>query len=318
MTPLTLFCAYLSDLLLGDPEGFPHPVRGIGKLIGFFDNRLRGNGPGRIERLKGAITALSVIGISAFGAYVVIKFSYSLNPFLGSLAWIYLGYTTLSVKDLAVKANAVLKEIKRGSLNTAREKLSHMVGRDTKNLPEKKIVTATVESIAESINDGIVAPLFYLVLGGPVAAIAYKAANTLDSMIGYKNKKYMHFGWFSAKLDDALNFIPSRIAGILIGIACLPAGRLRRLAMTESFKIMRRDGRKHPSPNSGITEAAMAGALGTRLGGPSEYNGKLLAKPYLGDDQGEIKPELIKKALKISFVVSFFMVTIGMFLKWRI
>ena len=315
MTPLTLFCAYLSDLLLGDPEGFPHPVRGIGKLIGFFDNRLRGKGSGRIERLKGAFAALSVIGISAFAAYAVIKFSYSLNPFLGGLAWIYFGYTTLSVKDLAMKANAVFNEIKAGSLIMARERLSLMVGRDTKNLPEEKIVTATVESIAESINDGIVAPLVYLVLGGPVAAIAYKAANTLDSMIGYKNEKYMHFGWFSAKLDDVLNFIPSRIAGILIGIASRAEGAL---AMTESFKIMRRDGRKHPSPNSGITEAAMAGALGTRLGGPSEYNGKLLAKPYLGEDKGEIKPELIKKALKISFVVSFFMVTIGMLLKWLI
>ena len=177
-----------------------------------------------------------------------------------------------------------------------------------------KMVEATIESIAENTNDGIVAPLFYLILGGPVLAIAYKAINTLDSMIGYKNEKYIHFGWFSAKLDDAASYIPARISGFLIAICCLFLGKNFR----DAFKIMFRDGKKHPSPNSGISEAAMAGALGVRLGGPSTYKGRVSEKPYLGEEKKPTKPTLIKDALVISFTSSLIMLMLGVFLKWAI
>lgn len=315
MTLMVIAYAYLLDLTFGDPEWLPHPVKAMGSFITFFDKRLRKGVSGYRERLKGAAVTLTIIGISAFFAYAAIRLSYGLNPLLGHLAWVYLGYTTLSVKDMAVKANAVLKEIRMGSLAAARARLSRIVGRDTRELPEGKIITATVESVAESINDGIVAPLFYLILGGPAAAIAYKAVNTLDSMIGYKNEKYINFGWFAARLDDIVNFIPARISGVLIGIASRAFGAL---AMTESFKIMRRDGRKHPSPNSGIPEAAMAGALGIRLGGTSLYQGKISVKPYLGEEKRAITPPCINEALKISLVTSVLMVSIGILLKWLI
>ena len=188
---LLIWC-YAADLILGDPEWSWHPVRAIGKAIAFLDRKLRTRQGRWSERLEGVMLALSIVGISAFSAYLIIKVSGKLNPLLGKMAWIYLGYTTLSIKDLFLKAGAVLAKIKAGSLVEARWQLSKIVGRDTQKLSEEKIIRATVESIAENTSDGIVAPLFYLILGGPVLAVAYKTINTLDSMVGYKNKKYIN------------------------------------------------------------------------------------------------------------------------------
>ena len=309
---LLLVFSYIADLIFGDPEWFPHPVRGMGKLISFFDNKLRRNGNKGIVRLRGVILTIVVVGISGFCAYLFIKILGSLNPGLGNLAWIYLGYTTLSVKDLRVKAKKVLKEAEKDSLSEARFELSKIVGRDTHNLDKEKITVAAIESIAENTNDGIVAPLFYLILGGPVLAIIYKSINTLDSMVGYKNKKYLHFGWFSAKLDDAVNFIPARISGFLTALSSLITGK----EFKESFKMMVRDGRKHLSPNSGVPEAAMAGALGIRLGGSSMYQGKTAKAPYLGEEKRNIQPCFINEALAVSLIVSILMLSIGVVLKW--
>jgi len=310
---LLIYC-YIADLVLGDPEWLPHPIRGMGKLISFLDNRLRGNGGKWKERIKGAVLVFIVVGISAYSAYLFIEISRKLNPFLGNLAWVYLGYATLSIKDLRVKVKAILKEVEKGSIIKARKQLSKIVGRDTRDLNKDRIITATIESIAESTNDGIVAPLFYLILGGPVLAIAYKSINTLDSMVGYRNKEYIHFGWFSAKLDDIANFIPARITGFLISASSLINGK----RIKESFKIMIKDGRKHFSPNSGVPEAAMAGALGIRLGGPSTYQSKLCKKPYLGDKKRVLQPCFINEALTISLIASILMVSIGVVLKWLI
>ena len=314
MGSLGVLLAYLSDLIFGDPEWFPHPVRGIGSLINFLEKRLNVKPEPWAGRIRGAILALIVVGTSAFLAYLFIKLSGRMNPFLGSFVWIYLGYAALSVKDLRVKALAVLKELKSNSLKEARRQLSRIVGRDTQGLSEEKIIKATVESIAENTNDGIVAPLFYLIVGGPVTAIAYKAVNTLDSMIGHKRGRYIHFGWFSARLDDAANFIPARITGFLISISSLILGK----NFKDSFKIMKRDGRKHPSPNSGISEAAMAGALGIRLGGNSSYQGRISAKPYLGEDKKPVRASFINAALVISLVTSILMLSMGALLKWLI
>lgn len=306
-----LIYSYFADLIFGDPEWFPHPVRWIGKLISVLENRLRGNAGKKIERIKGAVLTFLVVGISAGFAYLLIKSSKNLNPFVGALVWVYLGCITLSVKDLRVKAKGILKELKTNSIVEARKQLSKIVGRDTQDLSQDKIITAAIESIAESTNDGIVAPLFYLALGGPVLAISYKAINTLDSMVGYKNDKYFNFGWFSAKLDDLVNFIPARICGFLIPVS----SGIVRGNFKDSFKIMFRDGVKHFSPNSGIPEAAMAGALGIRLGGASIYQGKVVVKPYLGEENRLIESSRINEALLVSLVTSILMLLIGVFLK---
>ena len=310
---------------MGDPEGFAHPVKGVGKLINFFDNSLRGDrskplhqnlwcGGKWVERLKGVILTIVVVGISTSLAYLFIEATRRLNPFLGSLAWIYLGYAVLSIKDLRVKAREVLKEVEKNSLSKAKKELSKIVGRDTQDLSKDKIIAATIESIAESTNDGIIGPLFYLVLGGPVLAFAYKSINTLDSMVGYKNEKYLHFGWFSAKLDDFVNFIPARISGFLIASSsAIIGGKFK-----ESIEVMARDGNKHSSPNSGVSEAAMAGALGIRLGGPSTYQGRVFEKPYLGEEKRILQPSLIKEALSISLIASILMVSTGVILRWLI
>jgi len=309
-----LICSYVFDLISGDPEWSPHPVRGMGKLISFLDNRLRANAGKWPERIKGVILTLSVTGISVCFAYLLIRSSKRLNPFFGDLIWIYLGYTTLSIKDLGVKARGVLKEVERNSIVEARRQLSRIVGRDTQNLNKNEIITAAIESVAENTNDGIIAPIFYLILGGPVLAIAYKSINTLDSMVGYRNEKYLHFGWFSAKLDDIANFIPARISGFLISISALITGK-RSIG---SFRTMVTDGQKHFSPNSGISEAAMSGALGIRLGGTCSYQGRPFMKPYIGEEKIPVQSSFINDALVISFVTSLLMIFTGIILKWLI
>jgi len=314
MEGVLLILCYVADLIFGDPEWFFHPVRAMGKLINFLDSKLRGNSNKNIERLKGAILSFIVVGTSTFLAYLFLRLANTINSFLGNLVWVYLGYTTLSVKDLQVKAKDILNELNKNSLVKARKNLSKIVGRDTENLNSRRIVIATIESIAENINDGIIAPLIYLILGGPVLGITYKSVNTLDSMVGYKNKKYIHFGWFSAKLDDVFNYIPARISGFLICLSSFIIGR----GFLYPFKIMIRDGRKHPSPNSGISEAAMAGALGIKLGGKWLYGGKVSIRPYIGDDKRKIKISFINEALRISFITSFLIVFIGVILKWVI
>ncbi len=322
-----LIPAYIADLIFGDPEWFPHPVRGMGKLINLLDRLLRGRNvplafPAKnqsfsdgIERTKGVIAASVVVGISTYCAYLLIEFSTRLNPLLGSLVWVYLGYASLATKDLLAKAKAIYREIEKGCIVRARRQLSKIVGRDTENLSEERIITATIESIAENTNDGIIAPLFYLILGGPVSAIAYKSINTLDSMIGRQDEKYLHFGWFSAKLDDIANYVPARISGFLISISSLIVGGR---GFRESFRTMLRDGRKHLSPNSGVSEAAMAGGLGVRLGGMLSYQGKVSTKPYIGEEKRAVQSSFIDEALTISLATSILMVSIGAILKWLI
>lgn len=311
---LLLISSYILDLLFGDPEWLPHPVRGMGSLVGFLDSKLRSNSGKWRERIKGIIATFVVVGTSASLAYLFIRLSKRTHPYLADVAEIYLGYTCLSIKDLQVKAKEILQALRKNFLVEARQNLSKIVGRNTRDLPKDKIISATIESIAEGTNDGIIAPLFYLILGGPVLAIIYKAINTLDSMVGYKNERYIHFGWFSARLDDIANSIPSRISGFLISISSLISGK----NFKDALWIMLRDGNKHPSPNSGISEAAMAGALGIKLGGPSTYEGRLCIKPYIGEDKGSLQLSLIEDALTIAFISSILMLSIGVGLRWVI
>ena len=309
-----IISSYLVDLLFGDPRWFPHPVKAMGKAIDFLDARLRSGRGKRDQRLKGVLLTVSVSGSFSLAVYFLLLVSQGISPLLGKIVWVLLAYMTLSIRDLIVHARRVLKSLNNQDLEQARERLALIVGRDTKQLPREKIVTAVIESIAESANDGIVAPLFYLFIGGPVLAFFYKAVNTLDSMVGYKNEKYLHFGWFSARLDDVMNFIPSRITGVLIMIAGFILGKNG----INGFKTMVSDGRKHLSPNSGVSEAAMAGVLGLRLGGPCLYKGKLRRNPYIGQAKRETDPVLIQQALVIAFLVSFLMVSSGVVLLWII
>ncbi|MBI4778408.1 cobalamin biosynthesis protein CobD, partial [Candidatus Desantisbacteria bacterium] len=316
---ILLISAYITDLIIGDPEFLPHPVRWMGKLIGFLDKRWN-KGIGRIGkeessrktisrfvRIKGMALTIVVVGITIALAYLSIEISKRIHPLLGTLAWIYVAYTTFAIKDLCVKARDILRELEKGSIVNARHKLSMIVGRDTQHLQRDEIVIATVESVAESTNDGVIAPLFYLILGGPVLAIAYRAINTLDSMVGYKNEKYMDFGWFSARLDDMANFIPARICGLLIPVSSFLLGR----GFSSSFRIMFRDHKNHASPNSGIPEAAMAGALGIRLGGDAWYGGILHKRPFMGEAKREIAAGMINSALVICIISSFLLMAIG-------
>lgn len=304
---MLIFAAYLMDLLVGDPAWLPHPVKGMGALIGFLDQRWRGESGKALERIKGAAMAVLVVAISGTAAYGLLVAGYNLDVYLGNIVWVVLGFIALSAKDLFDHARAVRSGLQGHDLAAARQKLSLMVGRDTAALSEEAVVKACLESVAESACDGIIAPLFYLFLGGPVLALMYKAASTLDSMVGHKDKKYLHFGWFSARLDDALNFIPAKICGGLLAVASL----IHTPGSLASLRMMLRDGRKHPSPNSGIPEAAMAGALGVSLGGERSYQGERAQYPYIGDQVNSVIPEMIDTAIALSLAASVFMVAGG-------
>lgn len=307
---LILF-SYIADLVFGDPQWFPHPVRLMGRLISFFERKLNASPNKTLQRLGGMFTALSVVAISGICAYTIIEIARQLHPILGKIVWVFLAYTTLATKDLIMHARAVWRSLAINDIEGARKKLSLMVGRDTQELSPDEVIQATVETVAESTTDGIVAPLFYLFLGGPVLGVMFKAISTLDSMIGHKNERYLYFGWCAAKLDTIANFIPARITGLLIPIAALFCGK----DFAGSFRIMLRDGKKQDSLNSPISEAAMAGALGIRIGGRCTYAGKIVEHPYLGEQRRPISISLIKEAVTISAITSLLMLAVGILFK---
>lgn len=306
-----IIISYTTDLVFGDPEWFIHPVRLIGRLINTLDRILNNNRHRIILLCYGIITALSVVSLSGICAYFIIQTADKLNPLAGKIAWVFLAYTTIAMKDLVRHARAVREKLIQDDLKGARDKLSLIVGRDTDNLAKDDIVRATIETTAESLNDGVIAPLFYLFLGGPIAAVCFKAVSTLDSMIGHKNQRYIYFGWCAAKLDSLANFIPARITGLLICTASLFCKKNFR----QPLKIMFRDGRKQDSLNSAISESAMAGALGIRLCGPCSYQSKIANHAYLGEEKNPVTLNLINEAILISITASLIMVITGTLIK---
>lgn len=312
---LIIISAALFDLMAGDPAWFPHPVRMIGNAISRGEGILRRFArTAAAERAAGALLTLVIVA-GVYGiAWYAISFLRSVSAYLGIAVAIYLSYTTLAIKELSRAAKAVLIPLRSGDIQAARRNLSMIVGRDTGALGEKEIARATVETVAENASDGVIAPLVYLALGGPALAMTYKAVNTLDSMIGHRSERYQHFGWAAAKLDDVANFIPARITAVLICMAAEIVTLMRfsvshaqseiRNPKSSSWRIMLRDGAKHPSPNSGWPEAAMAGALGVRLGGASTYNGILSERPYLGDRTRDLEAEDIARAIRFLGIVS--------------
>ena len=297
--------AFVLDILIGDPRWLPHPVRIMGMCIQYLEILLRK--VFRSERTAG----IFLTGIIVMGSYLItfkiISFFYGLGTLWGIAVSIVIIFYSLSIRDLLKETGGVLKALKSGNLPKARSNLSRIVGRDTHNLSEKQVAIGCIETSAESSVDGIIAPLFYAFIGGPALAMAYKSVNTLDSMVGYKNEKYNNFGWASAKLDDVANFIPARIAAIILPISSYICGA----DFSNSIRIVKRDGQKHPSPNSGIPEAAIAGALRIRLGGPGVYNGIPSDKPFIGDPINNIDFDDISNTTRIVMVSAIILVVSG-------
>ncbi len=300
--------AYIADLIFGDPRWLPHPVKGIGWMIKKLEQPLRVMI--RDERTAGIVLAIVVIGVSWCFSFVVISIASFVNRYLGYAFSILFIYSSIAIKDLGAESMEVYRPLEKKDITLARKKLSLIVGRDTCNLEPREIVRAAVETISENMVDGIISPLFYAFIGGAPLAIAYKAVNTLDSMVGYKNERYKYFGWASARIDDWANFIPARLSLLFVPLACLLAGK----DAPSSLRIAGRDGRKNPSPNSGIPEAAIAGALGVQLGGLNFYNSIPGLKPLIGDEINALEPRHIKEAIKISYICSALFLIIGVFL----
>lgn len=289
-----LCAGFLLDLLLGDPQGWPHLVRLMGGLISALERCLY---PMRNKRLAGALMAILVILVFTALPVALLIAAFRLSPWLYAALEALLCWQLLATKSLRVESARVYRALKKATLPEARRAVSMIVGRDTAALDAAGVARAAVETVAENISDGVIAPLFYLTLGGAPLGCLYKAVNTMDSMVGYKNERYLDFGRFAARLDDALNLVPARIAALLM-IACL---WICRMDAKNAWRIWRRDRRNHESPNSAQTEAVMAGALGIRLAGSASYFGVVKEKPFIGDDIRPVGAEDILRSHRLLY-----------------
>ncbi|HHT9116799.1 MAG TPA: adenosylcobinamide-phosphate synthase CbiB [Candidatus Wunengus californicus] len=302
---IELAVAFVLDCAIGDPQWSYHPMRLIGRSIEGMEYLVRKLSIP--ERVSGILLTMIIVS----GTYLVTHAVVILSRQWSALSEIIIGaviiYFAISVKSLADESKKIMTALKENDLMKARKALSLIVGRDTANLSQEQIVRACVETIAEGSVDGVLSPLFYAFIGGPSAAMAYKAVNTLDSMVGYKSEKYVRFGWASARLDDLANYIPARVSAVLIPIASFLCG----CGFKGSLRIAFQDGRKHESPNSGIPEAAIAGALGVQLGGESMYQGEFVEKPFIGNAKNLLTIESIDTAIKIMYVASILFMVCG-------
>ena len=298
----TLTASYLLDWILGDPEFIPHPVRLIGHTIQTGERTLRrvGDGPER-ELIGGVLLTGSVVLGSAYAASKLLRIMKHCNDSLGRAAEIWLAASCLATRNLLDEAQAVVQALECSDLDTARRQLARIVGRDTAALNRNEIARAVIESLAESLSDGIIAPLFYLTLGGVPLAMAYKATNTLDSMIGHRDETYEWFGKAAAHLDDAANFVPSRVAALLV---CGAGALLDIGSFEQAWTTLRHDAHKHASPNAGQPESAMAGTLRVQLGGVNTYRGERVDSPLLGAGFPIPEPEDARKALRVTALAS--------------
>ena len=292
-------CGFVLDLLLADPAWMPHPVVYMGKAITALEDFLRPRLPQtpQGELLGGAILAAALPAGTYAAASGACALAYKLHPKLGFALETVWCWQALALKGLAQESAAVQRELEKGDLPAARKAVGRIVGRDTEHLTAEGVTKAAVETVAENFSDGVAAPLFYMLLGGAPLALTYKAVNTMDSMVGYKNDRYLYFGRAAAKLDDLANMAPSRLAALCwVGAAYL-AGQDGKNA----WKIWRRDRRNHASPNSAQTESACAGALHIQLAGPASYFGKVVDKPTIGDPDRPVEPPDISRANKMLY-----------------
>lgn len=302
--PAIITLALLLDLIMGDPRWLPHPVTFIGCLITRLDAGLRT--PRLDQRLAGVLLLLITVGASAGGTWLALKGLALLHPLAGFIGAVFISSTCIATRSLHKESACVAEALTSGDIASARHYLSWIVGRDTDYLDEPEIWRALVETVAENTSDGIIAPLFWLTLGGPVVAMSYKAVSTLDSMVGYRNERYLLLGRASARMDDLLNFIPARLTALLIIIAAALTGHSAR----DAIRVTLRDRLKHPSPNSGHPEAAAAGALGVRLGGAARYNGISSMKEYIGAARLPLDGESYRGMIKLMYVSAFLMAAV--------
>lgn len=298
---LIYVAAFILDLVLGDPEHWPHPIRFIGTSIQMVQQYIRARvSSSRALYWGGALMWAIVVGGTWWVTHGLVLLAFHLHFLLGTIVTCWLAYTTLATRCLSDCAYRVYNALQSGSLTDSRKQLSAIVGRDTSELTAPQIMRAVVETVAENTVDGVIAPLFYLFIGGVPLAMAYKAINTLDSMVGYKTAKYREIGFVSAKLDDVANYIPARLSWLFFSLAAW----FLRLDSTQALKIGWRDRYHHHSPNCAWAEASVAGALGVRLGGPNTYFGEYVEKPWIGDAVREIEPDDIPRSVKMMFVTA--------------
>ena len=302
---------FVLDLLIGDPHFIPHPVRLIGSFISFLDKRLNCDAGYNISEKKlnlikykrGMILAFTVIFATFAISVIIIVAAYSINLYAGLIAEAVMTWQILATKCLRVESMRVYDALRTDGVDAGRRAVSMIVGRDTSVLDAAGVTRAAVETIAENTSDGVIAPMLYTAIGGPVLGFVYKAVNTMDSMLGYKNDKYMYFGRFAARLDDVVNFIPARISAYLMIAAAFIGGR--QLDGKNAYRIFKRDRFNHASPNSAQTESVCAGALRVQLAGDAVYFGKLVKKKYIGDGLREIEYEDIKRANRLMYITAF-------------
>ena len=302
---------FVLDLLIGDPHFIPHPVRLIGSFISFLDKRLNCDAGYNISEKKlnlikykrGMILAFTVIFATFAISVIIIVAAYSINLYAGVIAEAVMTWQILATKCLRVESMRVYDALRTDGVDAGRRAVSMIVGRDTSVLDAAGVTRAAVETIAENTSDGVIAPMLYTAIGGPVLGFVYKAVNTMDSMLGYKNDKYMYFGRFAARLDDVVNFIPARISAYLMIAAAFIGGR--HFDGKNAYHIFKRDRFNHASPNSAQTESVCAGALRVQLAGDAVYFGKLVKKKYIGDGLREIEYEDIKRANRLMYITAF-------------
>lgn len=302
---------FVLDLLIGDPHFIPHPVRLIGSLISFCDKRLNCDAGYNISEKKlnlikfkrGILLAFTVIFATFAMSVIIIVAAYSINLYAGVIAEAVMTWQILATKCLRVESMRVYDALRTDGVDAGRRAVSMIVGRDTSVLDAAGVTRAAVETIAENTSDGVIAPMLYTAIGGPVLGFVYKAVNTMDSMLGYKNDKYMYFGRFAARLDDVVNFIPARISAYLMIVAAFIGGR--QFDGKNAYRIFKRDRFNHASPNSAQTESVCAGALRVQLAGDAVYFGKLVKKKYIGDGLREIEYEDIKRANRLMYITAF-------------
>ena len=319
---IALASGYLLDLLIGDPHWMWHPVSLIGRIIQRFEKKLlnitseeRDN---KKEFKNGLLTCFCVCTITVMLTSTVLILSYVINIYLGVVIEAILTCYILAARSLYNESMKVYHDLDENDEDKARYDLSMIVGRDTDRLDRNAMIRATVETVAENTSDGVIAPLFYTAIAGPVAGMLYKAINTMDSMIGYDNDRYRFFGRAAAKLDDIVNFIPSRMSAILMIAACMILSLFDSVYDPgASIRIWRRDRLNHKSPNSAQTESACAGALRIKLGGDSNYGGVLVSKPYIGDNNKNIENEDIKRANRLMFFAEAILMMITVYIIYR-